>query len=246
MANEMIDDRRTRATRARYNRLAPFYDRMEAMNERRAFSKWRQELWGRVRGPRVLEVGVGTGKNMPYYPRDAQMTAIDLSPAMLQRASAKAAREGYAVDLRLMDAQHLDFADASFDTVVTTFVFCSVPDAVRGLREVRRVTRPGGQILLLEHMRSPNRAVGFLMDLVNPVVVRIIGANINRHTVENAMAAGLTIVRVDDLALGGIVKMIEATRIRTFGTDDGGRWFFSGCLEGLGAESRGASQYFGR
>lgn len=207
----MVDDPRTRATRARYNRLAPFYDRMEAMNERRAFGKWRQDLWRRVRGPRILEVGVGTGKNMPYYPKDAQVTAIDLSPAMLQRAKAKAAREGYAVDLRLMDAQSLDFPDASFDAVVSTFVFCSVPDAMRGLREVRRVTIPGGQILLLEHMRSPKRAVGFIMDLVNPVMVRIMGANINRRTVQNAIAAGLTIVRVDDLALGGIVKMIEAT-----------------------------------
>jgi ubiquinone/menaquinone biosynthesis C-methylase UbiE len=207
----MIDDPQTRATRARYNRLAPFYDRMEAMSERRAFATWRQELWRRVRGPRVLEVGVGTGKNMPFYPKDAQVTAIDLSPAMLQRASAKAAREGYAADLRLMDAQLLDFPDGTFDTVVGTFVFCSVPDAVRGLREVRRVTKPGGQILLLEHMRSPNRAVGFMMDLLNPIVVRIMGANINRHTVENAIAAGLTILHVDDLALGGIVKMIEAT-----------------------------------
>ena len=205
------DNPLTRATRARYNRLAPFYDRMEAMNERSAFGKWRQDLWRRVRGPRILEVGVGTGKNMPYYPKDAQVTAIDLSPAMLQRAQAKADQAGYVVNLRLMDAQNLDFPDASFDTVVSTCVFCSVPDAVRGLREVRRVTRPGGQILLLEHMRSPNRGVGFLMDLVNPVVVRIMGANINRQTVENVIAAGLTIVRVDDLALGGIVKMIEAT-----------------------------------
>jgi ubiquinone/menaquinone biosynthesis C-methylase UbiE len=205
------DNPLTRATRARYNRLAPFYDRMEAMNERSAFGKWRQDLWRRVGGPRILEVGVGTGKNMPHYPKDAQVTAIDLSPAMLQRAKAKAASAGNAVDLRLMDAQHMDFPDASFDTVVSTCVFCSVPDAVRGLREVRRVTRPGGQILLLEHMRSPNRRVGFLMDLLNPVVVRIMGANINRQTVENVIAAGLTIVRVDDLALGGIVKMIEAT-----------------------------------
>jgi phosphatidylethanolamine/phosphatidyl-N-methylethanolamine N-methyltransferase len=201
----------TRATRARYNRLAPMYDRMESLNERHAFGKWRQNLWRRVRGPRVLEIGVGTGKNMPYYPKDAQVTAIDLSPAMLKRSEAKAAREGYAVDLRLMDAQHLDFPDGSFDTVVGTFVFCSVPDAVRGLREVRRVTKPAGQILLLEHMRSSNRAAAFTMDLLNPLVVRIMGANINRHTVENAIAAGLTILRIDDLALGGIVKMIEAT-----------------------------------
>ena len=204
------EDAQTRSTRARYDRLAARYDDMEAMIERRAFGGWRARLWGRVRGPRVLEVGVGTGKNLPYYPKDAQVTAIDLSPGMLERARARARRDGIAVDLRLMDAQHLDLADGSFDTVVSTFVFCSVPDAVRGLREVRRVTRPGGQILLLEHMRSPNPLLGLLMDLVNPIVVRMMGANINRRTVENARAAGLEIVGIEDLAFGGIFKLIEA------------------------------------
>lgn len=201
----------TRITRSRYDRLAAIYDRMEEGGERSAFRKWRQALWRAVRGPRVLEVGVGTGKNMEFYPAGAQVTAVDLSPAMLQQAQAKAASRGCAVDLRLMDAQNLDFPDASFDTVVSTFVFCSVPDAVRGLREIRRVVKPGGQILLLEHMRSPNRVVGVLMDVLNPLVVRVMGANINRRTVDNVLVAGLTVVRVEDLALGGIVKMIEAT-----------------------------------
>lgn len=205
-----LDDPLTRATRARYNRIAPLYDLLEAMTERRAFNKWRQVLWSRVRGPRVLEVGVGTGKNIPYYPKTAQVMAIDLSPGMLERARAKAAKDGYTVDLRLMDTQHLDFPDATFDTVVSTFVFCSVPDAIRGLQEVCRVTKPGGQILLLEHMRGSNPIISKIMDLLNPLVVRVMGANINRGTVENARAAGLTIVRIDDLALGGIVKLIEA------------------------------------
>lgn len=207
-----MNDTLTRATRERYNRVAPFYDLMEALAEWRAFSRWRQELWGRVRGPRILEVGVGTGKNMPYYPRDAQITAIDLAPAMLQRAKERATKGCYQVDLHLMDVQHLEFPDAAFDTVVSTFVFCSVPDAIQGLREVRRVTKPGGQILLLEHVRSLNPLIGKMMDLANPLVVRMIGANINRHTVENVRAAGLSIVRIDDLAIGGIVKLIEATR----------------------------------
>jgi len=207
-----MDNAQTHATRARYDRIAPFYDPLEALIERLSFRHWRQYLWSRVRGLRILEVGVGTGKNIPYYPKGAQVTAIDLSPAMLQQAREKAARAGSLVDLRLMDVQHLEFPDATFDAVVGTFVFCSVPDAIQGLREVRRVTRPGGQILLLEHMRSPNPFIGRLMDLVNPLVVQLMGANINRRTVENIRAAGLSIVRLDDLALGGIVKIIEATR----------------------------------
>lgn len=130
-----IDDatRQTAATRARYNRIAPTYDAMEAFTERAAFGAWRQELWAAVPAGRVLEVGIGTGKNLPFYPPDAQMTAIDLSERMLERARRRAVGLGVRVDLRLMDVQHLEFADASFDAAVATFVFCSVPDPVAGL-----------------------------------------------------------------------------------------------------------------
>jgi len=87
-------------------------------------------LWERVQGPRVLEIGVGTGKNMPSYHKGWQITAIDLSPRMLEQAKRRAEREHVEDDLRLGDAQALPFTDASFDTVIATFVFCSVPDPV--------------------------------------------------------------------------------------------------------------------
>ena len=197
-------------TKARYDRIAPIYDLMEACIERHAFRHWREKVWSLVEGGDVLEVGVGTGKNMPHYPGSIQVTAIDLSDRMLTRARRRAERLGLDFDLRQMDVQALDFPDGVFDTVVATFVFCSVPDPILGLRELARVTRPGGQIILLEHVRAENPILGRIMDFLNPIVVRLWGANINRRTVENVRKAGLEIKRVENLSAGGIVKLIVA------------------------------------
>lgn len=202
-------DRETAVTEARYDRIAPFYDAMQWLNERAVFQQWRQELWPRIPAGRILEVGVGTGKNMPYYPPGMPVTAIDLSEGMLARARRQARELNLEVDLRQMDVQQLIFPDASFDTVVATFVFCSVPEAVQGLREVGRVTHPGGDIWLLEHVRVDRPVIGPLMDVLNPLVVRMMGANINRQTVENVKRAGLTIVSIENVK-GDLVKLIHA------------------------------------
>ena len=196
-------------TRKRYDRLASWYDLLETPMERLRFASWRAGLLERIAGDRILEVGVGTGKNIPYYPQGAKVTAIDLSPKMLERARKRASILRTEVEFLEMDVQNLAFSDHLFDTIFATFVFCSVPDPVLGLREIRRVCRPGGRLLLLEHMQPGNPLLALLFDLLNPLVVRLTGANINRKTEENVLAAGWQIQDVGHLS-SDVVRWIQA------------------------------------
>lgn len=199
---------------SRYDRIAPRYDRSETLMEWLGFARWRRKLWertGNSPGGTILEVGVGTGKNMRFYPLGCRVTAVDLSPVMLARAQERAGGKNVAVGLALMDAEKLALADASFDTVVASFVFCSVADPMAGLREVARVRRPEGRVLLLEHVRSHNRLLGKLMDWMDPLVVRWgPGDHINRRTLDNVRNAGLYIEEAISLAPMGLVQLVVA------------------------------------
>ena len=196
----------TEEIKKRYNRTAIFYDMMDRMISDDLRRKALAEASGKV-----LEVGVGTGKNLQYYSAGCEVTGIDFSPGMLAKAREKVHLAEVPVTLMEMDAEHMDFPDNAFDTVVATCVFCSVPHPVEGLKEVRRVCKDEGKIILLEHVRSENPILGKLMDLLNPVSLHIVGSNINRRTIENVEKAGIGIRKVDNV-FGKIVKLIIASK----------------------------------
>ena len=206
--DKQIDSNLTAQTKTRYNRIAPYYDVIELIFER-TFSRWRKRLLARDKGE-VLEVGVGTGKNFPYYPESVDVTGLDIADKMLLHARLRGEKLGFPVHLMEGDVQSLPFPENSCDTAIATFVFCSVTNPVLGLKELGRVVRPGGEILLLEHVRIDKPVIGFIMDIMNPFFLHFIGPNINRRTVENVGKAGLHIQKIEHLGFMQMVKMITA------------------------------------
>lgn len=190
-----------------YDRTARFYDLLTSPMEAMGGRKARERLFGQARG-QVLELGIGTGANLPFYPSGVELTGVDISPRMLERARRRARDSGRDADLQVADAEQLPFPDDSFDTVTAACTFCSVADPVQGLREAARVTRPGGRVLLYEHVRPRNPLLGRLFDLATPLTRRLVGPEVNRRTEENVEAAGLVMT---GLRRDGIWREIVAT-----------------------------------
>ena len=187
----------------RYNRISGIYEVMDRMIK----DEWRVDLFSQVSG-KVLEVGIGTGANLPFYPNQIHsLTGVDFSEGMLKHAKKKVTNGNFPFLIELLEAdiQALPFPDDTFDSIVSTCVFCSVPDPLIGLKELRRVCKPTGRIFMLEHMRSENKLVGVVMDLLNPLTVRLWGANINRETMKTIEASGL-IIETDSCLMGTIFR----------------------------------------
>jgi ubiquinone/menaquinone biosynthesis C-methylase UbiE len=195
--------------RGRYDRISSYYDLMEFLLEKVVFSRWRRMVFDSVDGVSILEVGVGTGKNFEFYPVGKPITAIDFSRGMLKKARDKAGKKGLKVHLVEMDVQDLQFNDQSFDTIVATFVFCSVPDAIKGLKEIKRVCKRGGKVVFLEHVRPTAKFLGRIFDLLNSITLKVMGVNINRDTVSNMKRAGLHVVKEENL-FGDVVRLFVA------------------------------------
>lgn len=192
---------------SKYNRIAPIYELMDLPLE--FFSrKWRKEALSNLNG-KVLEVGVGTGRNLKYYPAGCRVIGIDKSEGMLRKAQEKA-ESMKNITLYPMDAEHLEFPDNSFDYVVTTFVLCTIPDPVKALKEMRRVLKPSGELISLEHVHSDYPFVDFIEHLINPVLFFLLGDHATRHTVKNIEKAGFTIKEAKKLAFKDVFRKIKA------------------------------------
>src|SRR5947209_4749556 len=153
------------------------------------FGGGREWVCSQVEGE-VLEIAVGTGRNLGHYPTGVRLTGIEFSPAMLEIARGRANALGREIDLRVGDAQALEFPDASFDTVVCTLALCTIPDDRAAVAEVNRVLRPGGRFLLLEHVRSPNPAVRGVQRLLEPLTLRFEGDHLLREPLDHLRDEG--------------------------------------------------------
>lgn len=193
-----------------WERLAPRYDEKVRLPERLLFAGGREWVCSRARGD-VLEISVGTGRNLPLYPPDVRITGVDISASMLELARARAAEIGRDADLRVGDAQALELPDASFDTVVCTLALCSIPDARAAVGEMRRVLRPGGRLLLLEHVRSPRQVVRTIQRVLEPITVWLEGDHLVREPVELLLAEGFEIEEIERSKLG-IVERVSARK----------------------------------
>ncbi len=192
-----------------FDRIASPYDRGMAPLEKLGLRRLRSRLVPHARG-KVLEIGVGTGANLPFYPASSCVTAIDESPDMLAVAARRASGLGTCVALGQMDVESLAFPAGHFDTVVASLVFCSVVDQTRALRELHRVLDQPGVLLLLEHMRPQWRPLAWLADLLNIPWYAFNGrCHLNRETQQAVVEAGFDLVRVESL-LGGLVRIIIA------------------------------------
>lgn len=196
--------------RAKYDSIARFYDAWDAIPERLLYRSWRHRLWSRVGQGTVLEIGVGTGKNIGLYPAGSRVTAIDISRKMLDRAAARVRnRPGIAAELAVMDATQLAFQDGAFDTVVGSFVLMVAPDPLKALAEIRRVCRPGGKLLVLEFTRSVNPVIAFLQNTLTPLTRAVYHARINRDIAAMVEHKGFQAVTVEKLA-SGMVSIVQA------------------------------------
>ncbi|MFQ5801613.1 MAG: class I SAM-dependent methyltransferase [Candidatus Methylomirabilales bacterium] len=193
----------------KYDKAARWYNLMVAIPEILGLKRLRLRLLGQAPGA-VLEIGVGTGVSLGTYPRTCHLTAVDLSPAMLKFARKRADRLGLDVSFMVMDGEALAFPDQSFDTVVDSLTLCTFPNPVAALREMARVCRTGGRILLLEHGRSDREWLGRWQDRRADRHAKHLGCRWNREPLDLVRQAGLTLIAAQRTLLG-VFHLIEAT-----------------------------------
>jgi ubiquinone/menaquinone biosynthesis C-methylase UbiE len=197
----------TERVRAIQDKQAPKYDRQISFFERVLFADGRQWATSQVEGD-VLEIAVGTGRNLEHYAAGTRLTGIELSPEMLAIARKRVASAGIEIDLRQGDAQALEFADESFDTVLITLALCTIPDDRKAAAEAHRVLRPGGRLVLLEHVRSPVAPIRIAQRMLDPLAQRLEADHLVREPLDYLGDVGFEIETVKRLKWGIVERVV--------------------------------------
>lgn len=208
--SDLAPGEETARVRDYYDASASRYDSSIGLVEKLLFGDGRRWVCSQASSD-MLELAIGTGRNLPYYPADVRLTGIDLSPEMLALARQRAAVLGREIDLSQGDAQALAFPDQRFDTVVATLALCAIPDERRALREAMRVLRPGGKLLLFEHVASDQRPVRAIQRLLDPLSIRFAADHLLREPERAVEAVGFQIEHVER-AKWGLVARLRALK----------------------------------
>lgn len=210
VANTPTDER----LRHYWDTHAASYDREMSFFDRVLVEDGRQWACSQASG-HVLEVAIGTGLNLPFYPPDVHLTAIEFSSAMLQIARKRAADLGRQVDLRLGDARALDLPDAVFNTVVCTFSLCGIPEERRAIREMKRVLRPGGRLILLDHIVASPAWARAIQWLLERITVPLQGEHFRRRPRRTAEAEGFVVETAERRKLGIVERALLRKPVET-------------------------------
>ncbi len=205
--------RRDARLRRNWDNQASSYDSTMARTENRHLASSRSWLCEQAVGA-TLEVAVGTGRNLAHYPDDVRLAGVEWSTSMLEVAGRRAEALGRSADLRHGDAQDLPFPDAHFDTVVCTYALCGIRDDVRALAEMDRVLRPGGLLLLADHVGSSVWPVWAIQLLVDGVSIPLQGEHYRRRPLRHVRALGFEVERHERTSLG-IIEMLTARKPTT-------------------------------